>query len=123
MSKAKPIIVLLEDDWRIAQMIVEYFEDAGYEVRQTADVASARTAVDAVGGQAILVADRALGAGPNGFAFAHEALARHPALKVVYTSSLHIAMRHQVLGAREASLPKPFAMAQLLGTVKALAAA
>ena len=121
MSETVVPIILLEDDAALRALLMEGLKESGHPVQDVADAAGVQSALAKVDGHAILVADRALdGAGPNGFQIASEALERYPALKVIYVSGTHIAIRRRVLGERERGLMKPFAMAQLLRAVREL---
>lgn len=117
---ARPII-LLEDDATLRDLMADALVEAGYGVTATATATHAMMALEAVAGEAILIADRALDDdGPNGFQVAAEAMARFSALRVVYISGTHIAIRRRTLSEQERGLLKPFAMTQLLGAVREL---
>ena len=121
MTEKTVPIILLDDDATLRALLIEGWGEAGYAVEGVSDAASARSALAAVEGHALLVADRTLeGGGPNGFQLASEALEQYPALRVIYTSGTHIAVRRRALGERERALLKPFAMTQLLGVVREL---
>jgi DNA-binding response OmpR family regulator len=123
MNEAAQPIILLEDDASLRSLMREGLQEAGHGVQEVATGAGAHAALAVVEGRAILVADRAIeggGDGPNGFQIAAEALDRYPALKVIYISGTHIAVRRRTLGPRERALLKPFAMAQLLALVREL---
>ncbi len=116
-------IILLEDDASLRSLMREGLQEAGHGVEEVATGAGAQAALAVVDGRAILVADRAIegtGEGPNGFQIAADALERYPALKVIYISGTHIAIRRRTLGPRERAMLKPFAMAQLLALVREL---
>jgi DNA-binding response OmpR family regulator len=120
---ALPPIILLEDDASLRSLMKEGLQEAGHGVEEVATGAGAQAALAAVEGRAILVADRSIeGAsdGPNGFQIAADALEQYPALKVIYISGTHIAVRRRTLGPRERALLKPFAMTQLLAAVREL---
>lgn len=114
-------IILLEDDLGLRGLIADGLRDHHYTVIETGTVDAAAQAIHDLDGHAILVADRSVGTRPpNGFDAAAEALARYPALKAVYMSGTHIAIRHRQLSCRERSLLKPFALAQLVTEVRHL---
>jgi DNA-binding NtrC family response regulator len=123
MNEAVLPIILLEDDASLRSLMTEGLREAGHGVQEVSTGAGAQAALAAVEGRAILVADRTIegaGDGPNGFQIAADALERYPALKVIYISGTHIAIRRRTLGPRERALLKPFAMTQLMGAVRDL---
>ena len=123
MSETAAPIILLEDDAALRSLMAEGLCEAGLKVIEAPTGQVAQTALDAAGGRAVLVADRSIdGGGPNGFQLAAGALERYPALRVIYVSGTHIAVRRRTLGERERALLKPFAMAQLLSAVRELLA-
>ena len=126
MHRDQTTVILLEDDAGLRGLMAEGLGEQHYHVVEAPDVAAASRAIHAVDGHAVLVADRALGAtanaqNANGFVAAAQALAEYPALRAVYTSGTHQVLRHRQLSARERSLPKPFALSQLVSTVRTLA--
>jgi DNA-binding response OmpR family regulator len=111
----------MEDDVILRSMLADGLRDARYTVIEAGTGALTRQALSAVAGRAILVADRSVDAeGPNGFQIASEAMAEYPALRVIYITGTHIAIRRRALGERERALLKPFAMSQLLTSVREL---
>ena len=103
------------------ELLADGLVHAGYAVIGAATGMEAKVALAAVEGRALLVADRLLGLdGPNGCQIAAEALAQYAALRVIYVSGTHIAVRRRTLGERERALLKPFAMTQLLAAVRDL---
>ncbi len=124
MSGARTPIILLEDDHILRSLIADGLRAARYAVVQTASGLAAEQAISAVGGNAILVADRQVEpqeSGPNGFQFAAKALEQHALLRVVYMSGNHMAIRRRPLSERERALLKPFAISQLLTLIRELA--
>ena len=122
MNARKATVILLEDDQILRQLLADGLQHDGYPVIEAATIAKAGEALVASGGRAILLADRAVSPdGPNGFQFAAAALEQYPALRVVYVSGTHIAVRRRSFGPRERGLAKPFAMSQLMTLVRELA--
>lgn len=122
MSQSAVPVILLEDDPTLRLLMSDALDEAGYRVVEAATGQAGLAAIAAAAGNAILVADRSIdGGGPNGFQLAADALQQHPALRVIYVSGTHIAVRRRVLSERERGLLKPFAMAQLVSTVRELA--
>ena len=121
MSDQAATVILLEDEATLSELLTDGLRSAGYQVIATTTVQQMRDAVAAVDGRATLVADRALQEqGPNGFQAAAAELEQHPALRVIYMSGTHIAVRRREMGPRERGLMKPFAIKQLLGMVREL---
>ena len=111
----------MEDDVVFRALLADGLRDARYAVVETGSSAQAEQALSAAQGRAILVADRSVdGEGPNGFQYASEAMGRYADLRVIYISGTHIAVRRRTLGDRERALLKPFAMSQLLNSVREL---
>lgn len=121
MAQKDTTIILLEDDATFRGLLAEGLRDQDFQVVEAANVEAASHAIQSVDGHAVLVADRALNGQPyTGFEAAEEALAAYPALKAVYTSGTHQALRARQLSDRERTLPKPFALSQLVSAVKHL---
>lgn len=121
MPPSRRPVVLLEDDAVLRDLIAEVLREHGHPVVEATQADAAMAAVDAADGDAILIADRAIdGPGPNGFQLAGAALERHPALRVIYVSGTHVALRHRRLSERERGLMKPFALSQLLTLIRQL---
>ncbi len=95
-----------------------------YTVVEADTLADASDALEAVEGRAVLVADRSVGkdGAVNGFQLAADALETYPALRVIYITGMHIALRRRQLGERERGLMKPFAMSQLVTALHELGA-
>jgi DNA-binding NtrC family response regulator len=122
VTDAVKTVILLEDDLALRSLLADGLEEAQYTVVQTGTGAEADAAIDTVAGKAVLVADRSVSSeeGPNGFQIAAAALERYPALRVIYISGTHIAIRRRTMGKRERGLMKPFAMSQLMATLRDL---
>ena len=111
----------MEDDVTLRSMLADGLRDARYKVVEAGTGAQTRQALSAAVGRAILVADRSVDAeGPNGFQIASDAMVEYPDLRVIYITGTHIAIRRRSLGERERALLKPFAMSQLLTSVREL---
>ncbi len=111
----------MEDDATFRGLVADGLKDAGYPVVEAATGAQTRDALAAANGPAILVADRSVEKdGPNGFQVASGLLDVYPDLRVIYMSGTHIAVRRRPLGPRERAMLKPFAISQLLATLRDL---
>ncbi len=123
MSDSQTPIILLEDDRTLRSLMADGLQSARFSVIETASAQAALAAIAAAEGNAILIADRAIESnaeGLNGFQIAAQALDQYSALRVVYVSGNHLAVRRRALSPRERSLMKPFAMSQLLTLVRDL---
>ena len=123
MNQTAPPIILLEDDATLRSLLSEGLKEAGYAIHEVSTGSGAQATLAAVAGRAILVADRGIEGnvgGLNGFQVAAEALELYPDLKVIYITGTHIAVRRRPLGPRERALLKPFAITQLLSSVRDL---
>ncbi len=121
MSHKSPIL-LLEDDRMLLDLMQDGLSDEGYTVLAIRDPERLQPELERLGGRAILVADRDIGAQvASGFDIAAAALEQFPALRVIYVSGTQLALKHRQLSPRERSLLKPFAISQLSGLAKQLA--
>lgn len=114
MGQAAGRILVVENDLMLNHMLRQMLEDMGFFVLTAASAEAARHAIDTVNLDVIL-ADLALGAGPDGLAVAREALEKNDHLKVVIASG-----HPQPAGLQQgmAFLQKPFTIAQLAQKVQ-----
>ena len=121
MTDQNATIIILEDDATFRALLADGLRDAGHPVVEAATGGQTKDAVAAATGRVILVADRSVDKeGPNGFQIASDLMELYPALRVVYISGTHIAVRRRTLGPRERAMLKPFAISQLLSMVREL---
>ncbi len=79
-------ILVLEDDDDLRRLTARVLGNLGYRVREAGDAAAARVAMEESGAVDLLLTDLKLPGGVSGLAFAGEAQARQPTLKVVLMS-------------------------------------
>ncbi len=117
-------MILLEDDLILLGLMADGLRADRYTVVETDTLAEASAALQAVEGNAVLIADRSVGkdGAINGFQLAADALEAYPALRVIYITGTHIAIRRRQLSERERGLLKPFAMSQLVTALHELGA-
>lgn len=109
-------ILLVEDDELVRDCLHEALEEAGLIVTDRACAEDALELLYAEGAPCVLVTDINLGPGMDGLAFAAAARRRYPALSVIYISGRH--PRLAKLDCHERFLPKPFAAALLVRTIR-----
>lgn len=114
MARAAGRILVVENDLMLNHMFRQMLEDLGFFVLTAASAEAARHAIDTVSLDAIL-ADVALGAGPDGLAVAREALEKNERLRVVIASGHP---QPADLTQDMAFLQKPFTIAQLARMVQ-----
>lgn len=108
-------ILVVENDLMLNHMLRQMLEDLGFVVLTAVSAEAARHAIDA-GDLDVILANLALGAGPDGLAVAREAREKNGKLRVVIASG-HPApagLAHDM-----AFLPKPFTVSQLARLVQA----
>jgi two-component system, response regulator PdtaR len=108
MTRAKPVLLLVEDDGLVRATLVDVMTDAGFEVLEAEDARDALCLVCDHREIAALLTDINLPGGPDGFALARAARVVRPDLPVVYASGRYGAPERgrTVDGAR--FLAKPF---------------
>jgi len=114
MGQATGRILVVENDQMLNDMFRQMLEEMGYIVLTAASADAARLAIDSTDLDVIL-ADFALGNGPDGLCVAREAQRKNEHLRVV------IASGHPAPGDLDrdmAFLQKPFTLAQLARTVQ-----
>ncbi len=109
-------ILLVEDDALVRDCLHEALEEAGLRVTNRACAEDALELLDAEEAPGVLVTDINLGPGMDGLAFAAAARRRYPTLSVIYISGRH--PRLAKLDCHERFLPKPFAAALLVRTIR-----
>jgi DNA-binding NtrC family response regulator len=106
-------LLVVDDDYRVLEMLLACLEDEGFEVMLAA------SATDAMARELdvppdVLVTDLDLGEGSNGIDLASEARRRWPDLRVVYMSGQPWPKGVVPVGGNETFLPKPFKVSALV---------
>jgi len=115
-------ILLVEDEWLIRSMVAEVLREGGFAVREAgdSDQASALIAEDPAA-YALLVTDIHMPGSLDGIGIARLLRACRPDLPVIYTTGRPDVLNAlQPLGAKEVLFCKPFALSDLLNTVRRL---
>ena len=112
-------VLLVEDEWLIAELMAETLEDEGYRVLRAAD---AHEALRLLQGDKIdlLFTDIDLARGTSGAVLAREARALEPRLQVVYTSGGHACLPRGEAVAGSTFVPKPYRPEQVCELIAAL---
>ncbi len=114
-------ILVCEDDDNVRAYTVEALRDLGYSVVEAADGPAALAILDANPGRIdMLFTDVVLPAGMTGAVLAREAVARRPALKVLFTTGYarNAIVHHGRLDPGVELLPKPFTYAALAAKIR-----
>ncbi|MDB5406679.1 MAG: sensory box protein [Rhodospirillales bacterium] len=118
MTGAEPIILFVEDDDDIREMALAFLRTAGFRVHDAAD-GEAALALLAAEPPDLLITDLVMPGRIDGFELARRAIARQPALKVLYVSGYPERIRqNEGLVARGELLKKPFRLTALQQAVE-----
>jgi DNA-binding NtrC family response regulator len=102
-------VLLVEDEPVVRLTLVDFLEEAGFEVLQAGD---ADAALDIIGKSGhridVLITDLDLGPGDNGLTLAAKACQHLPELQVVYATGSPEMFRGHVFSSRERVFLKPF---------------
>ena len=116
----KPVVLVVDDEAELRCLLVEYFNRHGFEAREAADAAAARTLV-AQSRPDVMVLDVNM-PGEDGFSLARWLREAHPALGIVMLTTAGEAVDRVVgleLGADD-YLAKPFEIRELLARIRAV---
>lgn len=119
MSAVSPILVV-EDDTLIRMALVATLKGGGYTVAECNSGAAAMILIDESADLQGLISDINLGDGPDGWAVAHHARQRYPALAVLYVSGESVANWTAEGVPNSLILQKPYAEAQLMTAIASL---
>lgn len=119
MSAVSPILVV-EDDTLIRMALVATLKGGGYTVAECNSGAAALILIDESAELQGLISDINLGDGPDGWAVAHHARQRYPALAVLYVSGESVANWTAEGVPNSLILQKPYAEAQLMTAIASL---
>jgi DNA-binding response OmpR family regulator len=115
-------LLVVDDDEDVLDALLGVLEEAGFAVlaAMSGEDAMAKASAETPD---VLVTDLDLGAGMSGLQLAEAARRRWPDLPVVYISGRGWQMQEHGLDEREVFLAKPFHQSELLGGLRAVAAA
>ena len=122
MSKSIPtkLILIIEDDFRIAGLVAEVLADAGYVTKLVTDLGAAR-AFGAEGRRPDgIISDLVVEGGGDPARLANEIGALFPGVPLTLMTGVPPNRRAQLGVAHDRVLEKPFELASLLGAVEAM---
>ena len=113
-------ILVVEDDEGVRDVAVGFLRRLGYRVLEAADASDALAQLERTPEIALLFSDVVLRGDINGPALARQAIARRPALRVVFTSGYARSALpwREGLGPRVELLSKPYRIGQLARTLR-----
>ena len=112
----RPRVLVVEDDILVRIEIAETLEEAGFEVLEARDVASALTALSAVPDLHLVCTDVQMPGAQDGVALAIHVRERHPQTKVIVMSAVN---NNPALPVGVPFLAKPFRSAHLVDLAQA----
>ncbi|AAZ37512.1 response regulator [Pseudomonas savastanoi pv. phaseolicola] len=115
-------ILVVDDKPAVRQLIAELLEDLGYTILQAERGADALTILQSKAAIDLLITDVGLPGGMNGRQVADAARDVRPDLKILFVTGYaeNAALAHDTLEPGMHVLPKPFAIAELIGRVTEL---
>ncbi|RML54190.1 hypothetical protein APX70_03417 [Pseudomonas syringae pv. maculicola] len=115
-------IMIVDDEPTIRMLVAEVLEDQGYIPIEAGEGASALRILESDARIDLLVTDVGLPGGMNGRQVADAAREVRPDLKVLFVTGYaeNAALAHDTLEPGMHVLPKPFAIAELIGRVTEL---
>jgi DNA-binding response OmpR family regulator len=114
------LILIIEDDFRIAGLVAEVLQDAGYETHLVTDLGAAR-AFGASGRRPDgIISDLVVEGGGDPARFTSELDATFPGVPLTLMTGVPPNRRLQLGVAHERVLEKPFELATLLGAVSSM---
>lgn len=115
-------VLVVEDEEDVRQLACRVLAGLGYKIVQATDGASALAALQAHGDIALLFTDVVLPGGMSGPQIARAATARHPGLKVLYTSGYtgNAIQQLEALQTPVQLISKPYSIEDLAQTVRSM---
>lgn len=119
---AGPVVLVVEDDPVVREFAVAACRECGCTVHEAGDGEQALRLLDKHGDIALLFTDVGLPGGMNGRQLAGAAVARRPALKVLYMTgyTANAIVHHGVIDAGVNFLGKPFSVSALAAKIKGM---
>lgn len=121
-AKARPVILVVEDDTLLRMHAAEMIEEAGFEVLEAQNADEAIKLLEARMDIAVVFTDIDMPGSMNGLKLAHAVANRWPPIRIVATSG-HFQMRDGDLPAGGLFIAKPYLSQQILSTLRELAKA
>jgi CheY-like chemotaxis protein len=119
MSKVKPVILIVEDEFLLRMDAVEILEDGGFEVIPAANADEAIAILSARSDIHLVFTDIQMPGSMDGLKLARFVRDRWPPIKIVATSR-HVQAAEKDLPAGSVFLPKPYRGAELIATLRGL---
>jgi CheY-like chemotaxis protein len=120
MAKARPVVLVVEDDTLLRMHAAEMIEEAGFEVIEAANADEAIKLLESRLDIAIVFTDIDMPGSMNGLKLAHAVANRWPPIRIVATSG-HFQMRDGDLPEGGLFIAKPYLSQQILSTLRELA--
>lgn len=100
-------VLLVEDECVIRMFVADFLLEAGFEVIEAPDAATALNWLEGAGEEVLaVITDVDMPPGMNGLELAHEVRQRWPSIGVIVTSACHRPEIDEISGC-EAFIPKP----------------
>jgi CheY-like chemotaxis protein len=119
MAKNKPRVLVVDDDELILALLVDAFEDAGFDVATAANAIDAHTVLEGSGHVDLVVTDIKMPGKVDGLVFGHVVADLHPEIPIIVVSGV-TQPDDRDLPPGATFVPKPFKLALLLDEAKLL---
>lgn len=116
--KAKPTVLVVEDDELIREIVCDVLDDPEFDVLSVNSTQSAIRALDSGADIVAAFLDVDLGDRGGGYIVARHARLLHPALRVIYTSGGGRADHEAERVAGSIFVPKPYAPSRVLAMIQ-----
>lgn len=113
---SRPLLLVVEDEPLVRELIVLELEDAGYDVAEAEDGATALAILEREPGVALLFTDIRRPGGMTGWDIAERARVLRPGLPVIYTTGYSSEDLRLVAGAQ--FLRKPYRPAMVIAAIE-----
>jgi DNA-binding NtrC family response regulator len=111
-------VLVVEDEWLLRSALTDFFEQAGWQVREAASGEAAVELLQQRDGIDIVCTDIRLTGPLNGWDVGEVSRATHPGIPVVYTSGAVVTPARPVSGST--FIPKPYRLEQVLTACRRL---
>jgi len=122
IARARPVILVVEDDTLLRMHALEMIEEAGFEVLEASNADDAIKLLEARMDIAVVFTDIDMPGSMNGLKLAHAVANRWPPIRIVATSG-HFQMHDGDLPEGGLFIAKPYLSQQILSTLHRLAKA
>jgi CheY-like chemotaxis protein len=122
IAVARPVVLVVEDDFLIRSCAVEMIEAAGFDVVEAANADEAMEILISRRDIAVVFTDVQMPGSMDGLKLAAKIRGRWPPIKIVTTSGI-VDVRRLDLPDGGRFLPKPYSCADIVGTLRDLTSA